>query len=258
MGRLDDGTYLTRIGALTLRVITAEITIATAAGRTTGVYRLVTTLTDPQQYPVLSLVRLYHQRWEIESCSAELKSTILGGRVLRAQSPAGIEQELFALLTAYQVLRIAMTDATDTATGTDPDRTGFTVALHTARDQLILAQGVIAETEIDLAGTIGQQVLAHLLPARRLRGKDRIVKKRPVSQSARLAACRSLSSIYPASNRIGSFWKHSGSRVCQLDAGNRTRPDGGSCTPTPILKSSSRSSPGCGLGTWSTGCRAWR
>jgi hypothetical protein len=185
VGRLGDGTYLARIGALTVRVITAEITIATAAGRTTGVYRLLTTLTDPAQHPVLSLVRLYHQRWEIESCYAELKSTILGGRVLRAQSPAGIEQELYALLTAYQVLHIAMTDATDTTVGTDPDRASFTIALHTARDQLILAQGVIDETGIDLAGTIGQHVLAHLLPDRRLRTKDRIVKRAISKYNAR-------------------------------------------------------------------------
>ena len=185
VGGLGDGTYLARIGALTVRVITAEITIATTAGRTTGTYRLVTTLTDPEEYPVLSLVRLYHQRWEIESCYAELKSTILGGRVLRAQSPAGIEQELYALLAAYQVLRIAMTDATDTVAGTDPDRASFTVALHTARDQLILAQGVIDETGIDLAGAIGQHVLAHLLPDRRLRSKNRIVKRAISKYNAR-------------------------------------------------------------------------
>jgi hypothetical protein len=183
--RLADGTYLSRIGALTVRVITAEITINTAAGRTTGLYRLVTTLTDPAEHPVLPLIRLYHQRWEIESCYAELKSTILGGRVLRAQSPAGIEQELYALLTAYQVLRIAMTDATDTAVGTDPDRASFTVALHTARDQLILAQGVIDDTVIDLAGTIGQHVLARLLPDRCLRSKDRIVKRAISKYNAR-------------------------------------------------------------------------
>ena len=183
--RLADGTYLTRVGALTLRVVTAEITIATAAGRSTGTYRLVTTLTDPAEHPVLHLMRLYHQRWEIESCYAEIKSTILGGRVLRAKSPAGIEQELYALLTAYQVLRIAMTDATDTLAGTDPDRASFTVALHTARDQLVPAQGVIDETAIDLAGTIGQHVLAHLLPDRRLRSKDRIVKRAISKYNAR-------------------------------------------------------------------------
>jgi len=37
--------------------------------------------------------------------------SILGGRVLRARTPAGIDQEVYALLATYQILRTAMTDA---------------------------------------------------------------------------------------------------------------------------------------------------
>jgi hypothetical protein len=185
IGRLRDGTHLARLGPLTVGVIEAEITLTTATGRITQHYRLITTLTDPVTHPALDLIRLYRERWEIETSYAEIKSTILGGRVLRAQSPAGIDQELYALLTTYQALRVAMTDATDTRPGTDPDRAGFTVALHAARDQLIQAQGVIDETVLDLVGTIGQQVLAHLLPARRTRTKDRIVKRAISKYNAR-------------------------------------------------------------------------
>ena len=61
--------------------------------------------------------------------------------------------------------------------GTDPDRASFTIAWQTARDQLTHAAGVIAGTIIDLAGAIGQHVLAALLPARRLRASPRIVKR---------------------------------------------------------------------------------
>src|SRR6185436_11565203 len=99
----------------------------------------------------------------------ELKSSILGGRVLRARTPAGVEQEVYALLVTYQILRTAMADATMTQPGIDPDRASFTVALNAARDQVIRAAGVIADTVIDLAGTIGRRVLANLLPDRRLR-----------------------------------------------------------------------------------------
>ena len=90
------------------RVIECEIIIATSAGRHTGVYRLATTLLDPRQHPAADLIRLYHERREIETAYLELKSSILGGRVLRARSPAGIAQELYALLTCYQILRIAI------------------------------------------------------------------------------------------------------------------------------------------------------
>jgi hypothetical protein len=103
--------------------------------------------------------------------------------VLRARSLPGIAQEIYAILTAYQAIRIAMTDATATRPGTDPDRASFTVALHAARDQIIQAQGVIAETTIDLAGTIGRAVLDQLMPARRLRLSPRAVK-RPMSRYA--------------------------------------------------------------------------
>ena len=146
-------------------------------GRRTSAYRLITTLSDTRRYPAGSLVSLYHQRWEIETAYLEIKSTILGGRVLRARTPAGLTQEIYALLITYQLLRTAMADATATVPGTDPDRASFTVAWQAARDQLIQAASVIAGTVIDLAGAIGRHVLAHLLPARRLRVSPRIVKR---------------------------------------------------------------------------------
>ncbi|MEU1284549.1 IS4 family transposase [Kitasatospora sp. NPDC005856] len=180
-----DGSFLARLGALTVRVIDAEIGIVTSKGTRTGHYRLLTTLTDPSTHPARELVRLYHERWEIETAYAELKSTVLGGRVLRARTPEGVEQEVWALLVAYQALRTAMTDATDSVPGADPDRAGFTVALSAARDQLVLAAGVAADTVIDLVGTVGRHVLAQLLPGRRVRTKDRIVKRAISKYNAR-------------------------------------------------------------------------
>jgi len=106
-----------------------------------------------------------------------LKSTILGGRVLRARTPAGVHQEVYALLVTYQILRTAMADATSTQPGTDPDRASFTLALHAARDQLVQAAGVTASPTIDLAGHIGRLVLANLMPNRRLRASTHTVKR---------------------------------------------------------------------------------
>jgi hypothetical protein len=97
--------------------------------------------------------------------------------VLRARTPEGIEQEVYALLVTYQALRTAIADATATAPGTDPDRASFTVALNAARDQVIQAAGVITSSVIDLAGRIGRRVLASLMPPRRLRVSPRVVKR---------------------------------------------------------------------------------
>lgn len=168
-----------------VRVINAEITIATTAGRRTGVYRLVTTLLDHHRYPASGLVTLYHERWEIETTYLEIKSSILGRRVLRARTPDGVAQEVHALLITYQLLRTAMADATSTRPDIDPDRAGFSIALNAARDQIIQATGVIADTVIDLVGTIGRQVLANLLSSRRIRTSPRVVKRAISKYNAR-------------------------------------------------------------------------
>ena len=177
LGRYRDGSYLSQIGAVRVRVIECEITITTSAGRHSGGYRLATTLLDDRQHPAAALITLYHRRWEIETAYLELKSSILGGRVLRARTPAGVAQEVYALLTCYQVLRIAITDAIEAAGGIDPDRGSFTIALSAARDLLTQAAGVIADTIVDLIGAIGRRVLGNLLPDRRLRVSPRIVKR---------------------------------------------------------------------------------
>ena len=172
-----DGSYLSQIGAVRVRVVECQITIATSAGRRTGAYRLATTLLDHHRYPAGALVTLYHQRWEIETAYLELKSSVLGGRVLRARSPAAVAQEVYALLTCYQIVRIAITDAIEAAGGIDPDRGSFTIALNAARDLLTQAANVIAGTVIDLIGDIGRRVLDNLLPDRRLRVSPRVVKR---------------------------------------------------------------------------------
>ena len=122
-------------------------------------------------------MRLYHDRWEIETAYCELKSTILGGRVLRARTPAGVEQEVYALLVAYQAIRIAIADTAIAHPNLDPDRGSFTVALNAARDQIIKAAGILAESVVDIVGVIGRHVLADLLPPRRCRTSPRVVKR---------------------------------------------------------------------------------
>jgi hypothetical protein len=178
--RLADRSYVSRIGGLEVRVITATITVTTETGRRDEVYRLITTILDPA-CPPEEIVALYHQRWEIETAYFELKSTILGRRVLRARTPPGVQQEIYALLVTYQALRIAISDAVITRPEVDPDRGSFSIALNAARDQLVAAMGVLTDTApnavIDLAGELGRQVLGHLMPARRSRTNPRVVKR---------------------------------------------------------------------------------
>ena len=95
--------------------------------------------------------------------------------MLRSRDRAGAEQELWALLTVYQVIRMAMTAAAESA-GADPDRASFTIALEAARDQVTAARGVADSGDPGDIGRIGRAVLAGLLPARRPRYSARKVK----------------------------------------------------------------------------------
>jgi hypothetical protein len=68
LARYRDGSYLSPDGAR-IRVIEAQITIATSTGRRTGTNRLVTSLLDDRACPAAELIMLYHQRREIETAT---------------------------------------------------------------------------------------------------------------------------------------------------------------------------------------------
>ena len=174
---LPDGSYLSCLDGLYVRIIEAEVAVTGADGtRIADSYRLITTLADHRAYPADALIRLYHERWEIETAYLALRHTLLDGRVLRSGDRPGIEQEVWALLTVYQLLRMAMVTAVETRPGTNPDRASFTTALQAARDQLTAAAGICPGGPADLTGVIGRAVLATLLPARRPRFSARTVK----------------------------------------------------------------------------------
>jgi hypothetical protein len=227
LAQLPDGSYLTRIAGRALRVIDADITLTTAdGGRIADRYRLLTSLLDPHTDPAGQLVRLYHERWEIESAFLALRHTLLTGRVLRSCDPFGLEQELWALLTLYQVLRIAMVAAVESTPGIDPDRASFTTALETARDLLICARGVLAGKRIDLVGDIGRAVLANLLPSRRARTSIRKVKSPTSRYHTRPADNRPLTSQNITRIAI---------TVHSADAAPPPLPHSPSAPPTPAL-----------------------
>ena len=173
---LPDGSYLSEIDGLKVRIIEADLDVHGADGTRLGdSYRLVTTLLDHRRYPAGELIRLYHERWEIEVAYLALRHTLLGGHVLRSGDRAGAEQEIWALLAVYQALRMVMTAAAEAA-GADPDRASFTAAMESAREQVITARGIQDPGGPRDVGRIGRAALAGLLPARRARYSARRVK----------------------------------------------------------------------------------
>ena len=61
---LPDGSYLSCLDGLEVRIIEADLVVTGADGSRIGDrYRLITTLTDHRRFPAAALIRLYHQRW---------------------------------------------------------------------------------------------------------------------------------------------------------------------------------------------------
>jgi hypothetical protein len=109
--RLPDGSYLSEIAPapLTVRVIDYRLPGVPDAE---PIYRLITTLLDPQGAPAQELAALYHARWTIETAFAELKTTLKGADVvLRSKTPELVRQEFWGLLLAHHVVRKLMLEA---------------------------------------------------------------------------------------------------------------------------------------------------
>lgn len=121
---------------LLIRVIDYTITVTTGNGNQHhDTYHLITTLLDPKHAPATELAACYHQRWESETSYSFLKPRLLGtttSNTLRSQTPDGITQEIYALLTVYHLLCALRTDAA-TETNCPPSHISFTVTLRAAR-----------------------------------------------------------------------------------------------------------------------------
>lgn len=136
--RLADGSYLSRIypsgydgkrrrNGIVVRVI--EYTLE-GVPQAEPIYRLVTSILDPDAAPAEELARLYHERWEIETALDELKTHLRGSRiVLRSKTPDLVRQEFYGLLLAHFAIRALMHEAA-LAANQDPDDISF---MHTVR-----------------------------------------------------------------------------------------------------------------------------
>jgi hypothetical protein len=90
---------------------------------------LLTSLSDPKLYPRNEVVALYHERWEIELGYDEIKTHMLAREeTIRSRTPGNVRQELWAIVLAYNLVRLQMEQAADGA-GVAPTRISFVNAL---------------------------------------------------------------------------------------------------------------------------------
>jgi len=142
--RLPDGSYLSTIyrsdkdrrqGANGIRVRVIEYTLE-GVPDAEPLYRLVTSILDPDQVPAQELAALYHERWEIETALDELKTHLRGSKiVLRSKTPDLVRQEFYGLMMTHFAVRGLMHEAALKARE-DPDRLSFLHAVRVVRRKL--------------------------------------------------------------------------------------------------------------------------
>jgi Insertion element 4 transposase N-terminal/Transposase DDE domain len=142
--RLADGSYLSRVygskrdfrrrqNAVVVRVIEYQLE---GVAKAEPLYRLITTILDPDQAPAAELAALYHERWEIETALDELKTHLRGARiVLRSKTPALVQQEFYGLMMAHYAVRGLMHEAA-LKEDVDPDTLSYLHAVRVVRRKL--------------------------------------------------------------------------------------------------------------------------
>ena len=104
---------------------------------------LLTTLLDATRYPANEIASLYHVRWEHELGWDEIKThTLDQEESLRSKSPRMVEQEVWGLGIAYNLVRRKMEQFAEQQ-GIEPSRVSYRNALLVVRNTcLCAAQGV--------------------------------------------------------------------------------------------------------------------
>jgi hypothetical protein len=142
-------------------------------------HRLATSLLDERLYPAMDLIRLYHERWEVETMIDESKTHQREQvRVLRSRTPDGVRQEVYALFLAHYAISLLKCQAAEEQ-GIDPDRISFTSTLCEIRDAIGDSLRNHPKNQKGIVTFLKQQITQDLLPERLLRINPREVKKVP-------------------------------------------------------------------------------
>lgn len=137
---------------------------------------LLCSLNNPEYYPARDVLDVYFERWEIENSYGEIKHRMLEDSVLlRSQSIEGVEQELWGILLAYNLVRVEISRIAREAK-VSPLRISFMMALRDIQDEIlwcaIAAPGSIPKK----LKAMRERVKRYILPDKRKRPKSRTVR----------------------------------------------------------------------------------
>jgi Insertion element 4 transposase N-terminal/Transposase DDE domain len=183
---LWDGSYLTYVyqdqdhhsgQRMLVRVISYTFTDPRIPGAGKQVYRLVTTLLDPFQFPAKELGVLYHERWHVEVVIDETRTHLrLSARTLRSLTANGVIQELYALLLAHTLLRTLMLRAAQPQ-GLAPTTISFTSTIRLVDESLLPLSLVNPSRHQQMVVSLMQEIATFRLPKQHVRIQARVVKR---------------------------------------------------------------------------------
>lgn len=137
---------------------------------------LLTSLLDSKAYPADELVSLYPERWEHEQGYDELKTELLDGApVLRSKTPKMIDQEVWGILLAYNLVRLEMAQIADEA-GVEPTRISFVTSLRFIQDEWLWCAVASPGSIPKHLKRLRRDIKRFILPPRRNRSNPREVK----------------------------------------------------------------------------------
>jgi hypothetical protein len=204
-----------------VRVVEYDVTVPGRDGAGDELYALATTLTDWQAYPAAELAACYPDRWAAtETVIGEDKSAITDagpsrGPILRSSSPHQVTQEMWAWITATQLVRlqgcqparagaaaqIASGPARQAQTPVTPARISFTAG---RREAVRAMTQTLASANVSAAVLAAAAERACLLPVRPPRHRERRTKCRqqfpfsPATGRVPASTGKAAVTIYPA------------------------------------------------------------
>jgi hypothetical protein len=138
---------------------------------------LLTSLLDPKAYSAAEIIALYHERWELELAFDEVKTHTLEREEasLRCKAPERVEQELWGLTLAYNLVRLEMARVAHRA-AVSPERISYRHALNFIRLFWLSAHLVSPGALPRRLDALHEELALLILPPRRPRRFPRAVK----------------------------------------------------------------------------------
>jgi hypothetical protein len=190
--RLADGSYLAKIypsgyhrdkdrQGIVIRVIEYTLDDPQRTGHQEP-HRLLTNLLDHEKFPAVELVCNYHERWEEELVFDEQKTHLDPRRPgkaahFRSQTPAGVEQELYALSLGHFVVRALMLQAA-AEEQRDVDELSFTGCLRILQARLPECDSSTPASLAQWYRLLLREMVQERTDPRRNRVNPRVVKRK--------------------------------------------------------------------------------